>query len=171
MTEVELRPWAEDDLDTLRRSNTPEMTEHLGGPESDEALAARHARYLRFWRAGTAHMFRIVTPEHPEGVGTIGYWEREFHDVDSLECGWSVETAYQGGGIATDALLALIAFMRAEGETRPLWAFPRVDNPPSNAICRKAGFVLDGQEDFEYPPGNWETSNNWVLRLADPRAE
>lgn len=167
MTELALLPWADDDLATLRRSNTAEMTEYLGGPESDEALVARHERYLRLCREGTAHMFRIVTPEHPEGIGSIGYWQREFHGEPVLECGWAVESAHQGHGYATEALLALIARARAEGETGTLWAYPHVVNEASNAICRKAGFRLDGQEDFEYPPGHWERSNNWVLDLAE----
>ena len=32
---VELRPWAEGDLGVLERANAPEMTAHLGGPETD----------------------------------------------------------------------------------------------------------------------------------------
>ncbi len=169
MADVQLVPWADDDLDTLRRGNTPEMMVHLGGPETDDALVARHERYLRMWREGTARMFRIVIDGHPEGVGSIGYWQREIPgEENALECGFSVETAYQGRGIATSALLALIADARARGETGRLWAYPRVDNVGSNAICTKAGFRLDRQEEFEYPPGNWQTSNNWVYDLAEP---
>ena len=113
-------------------------------------------------------MFRIVIDGHPEGVGSIGYWNRDVPgETDSLECGFSVETAYQGQGIATRALLELIADARKQVATGRLWAYPRVENEPSNAICRKAGFRLDAQEDFEYPPGNWQTSNNWVIDLAE----
>lgn len=169
MADVQLLPWADDDLATLHRSNTPEMTAYLGGPETDEAIAARHERYLRLWREGTARMFRIVVDGHPEGVGSIGYWQRDIPGEEhSLECGFSVETAYQGRGIATRALLALIADARAQGHRGRLWAYPRVENVGSNAICQKAGFRLDAQEEFEYPPGNWQTSNNWVYELAEP---
>ncbi|GAA1757558.1 GNAT family N-acetyltransferase [Agromyces humatus] len=169
MADVRLVPWSDDDLATLQRGNTPEMMANLGGPETDEALAARHERYLRFWREGSARMFRIVIEGHPEGVGSIGYWRREIPgESNALECGFSVESAYQGRGIATRALLVLIADARARGETGRLWAYPRVDNVGSNAICGKAGFRLEGQEEFEYPPGNWQTSNNWVYDLAEP---
>ncbi|MFG2643509.1 hypothetical protein ACGFYP_21365 [Streptomyces sp. NPDC048370] len=34
-------------LETLHRQNTPEMTEHLGGPEPEQAIVDRHRRYLR----------------------------------------------------------------------------------------------------------------------------
>ncbi len=33
---VELEPYSESDLPLLERANSPEMTEHLGGPESEE---------------------------------------------------------------------------------------------------------------------------------------
>jgi RimJ/RimL family protein N-acetyltransferase len=42
-------------------------------------------------------------------------------------------------------------------------------NEASNAICRKLGFELLGEEDFEYPPGNPIRCNDWRLDLATPR--
>jgi RimJ/RimL family protein N-acetyltransferase len=44
-------------------------------------------------------------------------------------------------------------------------AYPNVDNAPSNAICRKAGFTLLGPAEFEYPKGHWMTCNDWALEL------
>ena len=91
MTDVTLRPWSADDLDLLRRANTPELMDQLGGVETDEQVMARHGRYLRLRIEGTGHQFRIAIPGHPEGVGIVGYWQRE-HDGDlALEAGWSVE--------------------------------------------------------------------------------
>ena len=40
--EVGLVPWSEEDFPLLVAGNSEEMTAHLGGPESAEALAARH---------------------------------------------------------------------------------------------------------------------------------
>jgi hypothetical protein len=54
---VDIRPWSADDLPVLERNNTPEMTVHLGGPESREKLLDRHDRYQRGWREGTARIF------------------------------------------------------------------------------------------------------------------
>jgi hypothetical protein len=39
------------------------------------------------------------------------------------------------------------------------------ENEASNALCRKAGFTLIEQRDFEYPKGHWMTCNDWVLEL------
>jgi RimJ/RimL family protein N-acetyltransferase len=46
-----------------------------------------------------------------------------------------------------------------------LHAFPSVHNAPSNAICRKLGFELLGEVEFEYPKGHWAMSNDWRLAL------
>jgi len=35
-TQVRIEPYSEPDLGLLMRNNAPEMTEHIGGPESDE---------------------------------------------------------------------------------------------------------------------------------------
>lgn len=163
MSDVTLVRWAEGDLDTLRRCNTPEMTAHLGDPETPEALERRHARYLEGCRTGASHMYRVVAEGHPEGVGSIGFWPYEHHGTPGFETGWAIETAHQGRGFATSALLAVVAAAREQDASAPIYAFPRVANAPSNAICRKAGFALFGQEDFEYPKGHVEASSVWVL--------
>ncbi|WP_350348735.1 GNAT family protein [Agromyces sp. G08B096] len=170
MTEVRLQQWGDDGLETLRRANTPEMTAFLGGPESEQALVERHARYLRLWREGGARMFRIVTPDHPEGVGSIGTWPDGHHGSGAFETGWAVEAAHQGRGIATAALLAVLDDARATHGAVDVYAYPRVENAASNAICRKAGFVLVGEEPFEYPKGTWARSSVWVHRAEDTGA-
>lgn len=166
MPDVTLLPWSEDDLDLLRRSNTHELMDQLGGPENDEQVRARHERYLRMWREGTGFQFRIVIPGHPEGVGTIGYWRSEEQGEPMLEAGWSVEADYRGQGIAPAAVVAMLDAARAAGETLPVHAYPRVDNPASNAVCRKAGFTLLGELDFEITPGLILHTNDWVVELS-----
>jgi RimJ/RimL family protein N-acetyltransferase len=167
MPEVTLRPWSPDDLDLLRRANTPELMDQLGGVETDEQVIARHERYLRLQREGKAFQFRIVIPGHPEGVGVVGYWHRDEDGEQLLEAGWSVEEPYRGRGIAPAAVIALLRLARAAGETLPLHAYPRVDNPASNAVCRKAGFTLIGEHEFEVTPGRILHTNDWVI---DPAA-
>jgi hypothetical protein len=77
---VRLEPWEEDFLPSLQRANAPELMTHLGGPETDEKVLERNARYLDGRRTGAATMFRIATDDHPEGVGVIGYWQKNWHD-------------------------------------------------------------------------------------------
>ena len=93
-----------------------------------------------------------------------GYWERTWQGEEVYEIGWSVLTAYQGRGIAATALALDAA--RADGRHRFVHAFPSVENGPSNAICRKAGFRLLGERDFEYPREHPLRCNDWRFDLS-----
>ncbi|KQM80834.1 GNAT family N-acetyltransferase [Agromyces sp. Leaf222] len=166
MTDVTLAPWSPDDLDLLRRANTPELMDQMGGPETDEQVIARHARYLRLQAEGTAHQFRIMIPGHPEGVGMVGYWQHEHAGEPAFESGWSVEAEYRGQGIAPAAVSVMLEVARTAGEVLPVHAYPRVDNPASNAVCRKAGFTLLGPLEFEVKPGIVLHTNDWVHDLT-----
>ncbi|MGW2920063.1 GNAT family N-acetyltransferase [Streptomyces angustmyceticus] len=169
---VRIEPWTAADLALLRRTNAPEMTHHLGGPETEEQLLARHARYLDLHGAG--QMFRIVLGPEDTVVGSIGYWQLNLRpdtahgpaDGAKCETGWGVLPEFQGRGIAVAAARQVIAAAGADGRYRSLHAFPSVDHPASNAVCRKAGFQLLGERPFEYPKGRMMRCNEWRLALG-----
>lgn len=165
-TAVRLELWGEDDLPLLEQLLAdPEMTEHLGGPESTEKIAERQERYVKAADSDTTRVFKVVDAATGEGVGCVVYWERTWRDQLVYEIGWSVLPAFQGRGIARRATALAIADARAGGRHRFVHAFPSVDNAPSNAICRKLGFTLLEDLDFEYPPGNVMRCNDWRLDL------
>jgi RimJ/RimL family protein N-acetyltransferase len=161
---IRLEPWTQADLSLLRQANTPEMTAHLGGPETEAKLLTRHRRYLQHDDPGAGLMFAVVLPEG-QRVGIIGYWERTWHNELVYETGWNVKPAFQGRGIATAAARAIAGRARAQRRHQHLHAFPAADHAASNAICRKAGFTLCGETDFEYPPGTIMRCNDWRLDL------
>lgn len=158
MSPIQLEPWADEDLGLLQRLNTPEIWAHLGGPETDEQVLKRHARYLAI-ETGAGGMFTVAL----DGVtaGSIGFWEREWQDETVYETGWNVLPEFQGKGVATAAAKAIVDRASAAGRHRWLHAYPSVDNPASNAICRKAGFTFAGEHDFEYPKGSFMRCNDW----------
>ena len=161
-TAVRLEPWGEGDLSLLEQlMGDPEMMRHLGGPESPEKIAERQARYER----ADSGMFKIVDEATSEAVGSVGYWERTWRDEQVYEIGWSVLPAFQGRGIAVAATAQAIALAGSERKHRFLHAFPSIDNAPSNAICRKLGFTLVEECEFEYPPGHLMRCNDWRLDL------
>lgn len=164
ITTIRLEAWTDADLSLLRQKNTPEMTAHLGGPETEEKLLDRHRRYLELTDPRVGQMFAVVLADG-ERVGTIGYWERTWQDELVYETGWGVIPAFQGCGIATVAARAVTERARAQHRHNHLHAFPAVDHPASNAICRKAGFTLLGDIDFEYPPETIKRCNDWQLKL------
>ncbi|WP_264924595.1 GNAT family N-acetyltransferase [Streptomyces sp. A012304] len=163
--QVRLVPWSEGDFWLLRRTNSPEMTEHLGGPESEEKLVERHRRYVT---PENGRMYRVVLADGGETVGSIGYWEREWRGDTVWETGWGVLPEFQGRGLAVRAARALVEVVRHAGGHPALHAFPGVDHAASNGVCRKAGFTLLGQADFEYPKGHWIRSNDWYVDLRAP---
>ena len=55
------------------------------------------------------------------------------------------------------------------GERSEMLAFPRIDNAPSNALCRTVGFAQRGEADFEYPKGNPIRVNVWAFDLTTLR--
>jgi RimJ/RimL family protein N-acetyltransferase len=163
--DVRLEPWGEGDLPVLRRLlGDPAMTQHLGGPESEEKLVSRQARYAKLHKPDGDRMFKIVVDEG-EAAGSVGFWEKEWRGGTVYETGWSVLPEHQGRGLASEATKLVIEEARRQGRHRYLHAFPSVDNTPSNAICRKLGFELLEALDFEYPPGNQLRCNDWRLDL------
>jgi RimJ/RimL family protein N-acetyltransferase len=138
------------------------MMVHLGGPESAEKIAERQARYEQ---PGSGQ-FKIVLGATGERVGWVGYWERAWREYEVYEIGWSVLPEFRGRGIAGRATAQAIAIASAEKAGRYLHAFPSVDNAPSNAICRKCGFALLGEVEFEYPPGSHMLCNDWRFDLV-----
>jgi RimJ/RimL family protein N-acetyltransferase len=161
---VTLEPWGSGDLPLLERlMGDAEMTEHLGGPESPEKLRERHARYERAERGD--RMFKIVDVETGAGVGSVGFWNKDWRDEQVYEIGWMVVPEFQGRGIAVVATALAIDLAREDDVHRFMHAFPNVDNAPSNAICRKLGFELLDALEFEFPKGHFMTCNDWRLDL------
>ena len=149
----------------LARLNAPEMTEHLGGPETPEQLEARHKRYVAAMDSDKVYVYKAVLLPEGVAVGGVNFWDREWNGEKVYEMGWGVLPEYQGRGIASAAVAQAIRLARATGRRNAIHAFPSVDNAPSNAICRKAGFVLQGPVEFEYPKGHWMTCNDWRFSL------
>jgi RimJ/RimL family protein N-acetyltransferase len=161
-----LEPWDEGDLPLLRRLLAdPAMMEHLGGPETEEQLIERQARYERL-ESDKGQVFKVVDEESGEPAGWVGYWERVSHGQDVWEVGWAVLPEFQGRGIAGASTALAIESARADGTRRFMHAYPSVDNLPSNAICRKLGFELVEAREFEYPKGNFMLCNDWRLDLG-----
>jgi RimJ/RimL family protein N-acetyltransferase len=164
--DITLRSWSDKDLPLLERlMGDPSMTEHLGGPETPEKISERHKRYCQSSASGKDPMFAIVLGYEDTAVGSIGYWEKDWHGMLVWETGWSVLPEFQGHGIATRATKLVIGRARAENKHRFLHAFPSTDNEASNAVCRKAGFTFDKDLNFEYPSGNLLRCNDWYFDL------
>jgi RimJ/RimL family protein N-acetyltransferase len=161
---VRLDPWGSGDLPLLvRLMGDPRMTEHLGGPETPAKLLERQRRYARLEDGD--RMFKIVDVATGAGVGSVGFWAKQWRDEQVYEIGWMVVPEFQGRGVAVTATEQAIALAARDGRHRFVHAFPNVENGASNAICRKLGFELVEACEFEFPKGHFMTCNDWRLDL------
>jgi len=156
-----IESWGAGDLPLLIKLNEPEMTEHVGGPETPEKVVERQSRYEQ----EDSQQYKIVVGEGGEGGGWVGYWERSWHDQPVLEIGWAVLPSFQGRGLAGSATTQLLDKAREEQQLRFVHAFPKIDNAPSNAICHKLGFTLLEEIDFPARQGGFMRCNDWRFDL------
>jgi RimJ/RimL family protein N-acetyltransferase len=161
---ISLTPWSAADHDLLFALNSdPVQMARVGGAETAEKIADRNGKY-----AADPNQLKIVVDGRD--AGWVGVWERDWNGERVWEIGWSVLRAFQGQGVAKAAARAAVEHARAispPGAGRPtsIHAFPNVGNEPSNRVCRGAGFTLVGETAFEYPPGHFDTVNDWRLEL------
>jgi RimJ/RimL family protein N-acetyltransferase len=161
---VTLEPWGSGDLPLLERlMGDPRMTGHLGGPETADKLRERQRRYEKL-ESGD-RMFKVVDVASGAGVGSVGFWTKEWRDAQVYEVGWMVVPEFQGRGIALAATAQAIELAKRDDKHTVMHAFPNVENAPSNAICRKLGFELLEACEFEFPEGHFMTCNDWRLDL------
>ena len=115
--------------------------------------------------AGGDRMFKIVDVASGVGVGSVGFWTKEWRDELVYEVGWMVMPEFQGRGIAMAATAQVIELAKRDGKYHLMHAVPHMDNAPSNAICRKLGFELLEACEFEFRRGHFMTCNDWRLNL------
>jgi RimJ/RimL family protein N-acetyltransferase len=160
--QVTLERWAVEDLAVLERANTPEMTRFLGGPESEEALAQRHADYLVLWESGEVRMFRVTVDGATAGYA--GWWEEEHEGAPVYEVGCVVEPGWQGRGVASAALREVLRLAAVLGDRDVIVGYANADNEASNALCARVGFSLIGTGAFPGEDGSEEmTVNIWAI--------
>ena len=158
---IAIEKYSEKDSTLLKKLlGDPIMMEHLGGPEKEDKIEERHLKYLNL-----SGCYTILYGHEKIAAGWIGYWAREWNNETIWETGWNVLPQFQRKGIATLATKMVLEKIKEEKDYRDIHAFPAIDNPPSNAICRKAGFTLVGEVEIEYPKGNLMKCNDWKYEL------
>jgi RimJ/RimL family protein N-acetyltransferase len=140
----------------------PEVMSELGGPVPREEIPALHRRRLD--GVATDPWWFVVVTDDGEAAGTIGIWETEHDGATVHETGWMLARRFHGRGLASAALALLLERAREEPRFEQLHAWPGVANPASNALCRKFGFDLLGEEDGRYRDATFRV-NHWVLAL------
>ena len=165
---MKLRNLSSDDLWLYEAIHCdPAMMEHIGGPLPREGLAEKLVRDVASVEADTSWILVIVPDEDPStAAGTVAVWEHVFDDGTSVnEIGWMVLPAFQGRGLGSEAVRAVLERARAEGRWSPVHAYPSVTNVRSNAMCRTMGFTWIRESDFQFRDRTLRC-NDWSLDLA-----
>jgi RimJ/RimL family protein N-acetyltransferase len=163
--ELSHEPWSKTDFQLLTLCNSPELTNYVGGSETDEQLIKRHQRYLDGWKTGFASIFRISLPDAPQGVDMVGFWDFTWQGQDVYEAGWTVTADWQDKGIASAAIKLMLDHARKRNGRRLVHAFPTVEHLASNRVCQKTGFIFNEECDFPARNGGTIKCNDWVYDL------
>lgn len=131
------------------------------GPE--EAL--RYIRKINTMIADKECLYWAITLKGaPELIGTICYWNFDMGN-ETAEIGYELLTAYQGIGIMTEVLKAVIDFGFEKMKIRIITAFPSADNLGSVKILEQNGFVLDAAH---YENSHQDIANMLTFSLKNP---
>lgn len=140
---LRLRRFRDDDVDTLARWHAdPAFMRHMGRPELSRAeTEAALRRYAAHW---AEHGFGLLAVEDKETGALVGRSGAAYHRNWPLqpEVGWSVDPAWWGRGIATEAGAACIRWAFADLGIDRLVSIAVEANEPSRRIMAKLGFRL-----------------------------
>ena len=163
---VELRPYSDEHLPlTQALELDPEVMRELGGPADPDGVLEAHRRRVRSVADGD-WWYAIVPESAAPPVGTIGIWPSDVRGETLHEIGWMVLPDHQGRGIASEALGILLARARSDPRFERIHAFPGVSNIPSNALCRRFGFVRTEELGVAFR-GRPLRVNHWELDVSD----
>ena len=158
-----LRLYSDADLALTEAMETdPAVMRELGGAVPREEIPALHRRRLA--TVADDPWWFVIVGDDDRGVGEIGIWETEHDGRVVHETGWMILAAFHGRGLASAALALLLERAREEPRFEQLHAWPGLSNAASNALCRKFGFELLGEEDSGYRDARLRV-NHWVLTL------
>jgi RimJ/RimL family protein N-acetyltransferase len=161
---LELRPLTRDDARVYERIYTDErMWAELGGVVQQD-MAAKLERDVASVEADQ-HWVLVIVTDDGAAAGTVSLWDHDWEGETINEIGWMVLPEYQGRGLAGAGVAEALRRADQAARWRVLHAFPATTNRPSNALCRKNGFVLQGQIDHTYRERTLRV-NHWVRDTA-----
>jgi len=136
-----LRPFQLQDADAAHRwfSDPLAMRFTPTGPDTNiEGTRARLVKYIAHQTERGFSKWIVLDRASLEPIGDSGIlWLEEFH---SFELGYRLRSDYWGKGFATEIAKTWVASAPAFGLSE-IGAFAHIENVPSHAVLRKAGFA------------------------------
>jgi RimJ/RimL family protein N-acetyltransferase len=163
---MELRNLTKDDLWLYEAIHCdPMMMAELGGPLPTQGMWGKLQRDVADVEADTVWVL-VIVPDGNAGTaaGTVSVWDHKWRGETISEIGWMVLPKFQGEGLGSQAVRLVLDRARSTGRWDVLHAFPAVTNAASNAMCRKLGFTLIEEIDYDYR-GRTLHCNHWRITL------
>lgn len=141
-----LRQPTHADADALfRLRSSDEVMQYIGRPkpQSREDMISYIDRLRKDFEQSTGITWIIATGETDTAIGTVGFWriDKEHHRA---EIGYLLDPAYQGKGLAGEALQAALSYGFNELKVHAVEAHVNPLNVASKKLLLKAGFLQEG---------------------------
>lgn len=161
---MELRPLTRRDQRLYERIYTdPRMWAELGGV-LEQDMAAKLERDVASVEADR-HWVLVIITDDGSPAGTVSLWDHDWEGQTIDEIGWMVLPEHQGRGLASAAVAEALTRADEAARWRILHAFPATSNGPSNALCRKHGFILRAPIEYTYRDRVLHV-NHWVRETS-----
>ena len=134
-----------DAADMFAYAKDPAVTEFLTWyPHADEEETRRYLTYVgQRYRTGDFYDWAVVDKESGHMIGTCGFTSFNC-PADSAEIGYVLNPAYQGRGLATEAVRRVLAFGFEELELHRIEARFIQGNHPSRRLMERVGMTFEG---------------------------
>ena len=145
----------------------PRMLTHLGDPMPTDEVPQKLRSVVDDIASGKLWYFKVILDERAgQAAGTVCVWESAWQGQPISEIGWAIFPEYQGQGLGSRAVAAVLEKARLDKRWGVIHAFPAISNGPSNGITRKLGFsfIEEGAVDYR---GHTLHCNHWLIDLRD----
>lgn len=143
-----IRPAGEGDADALHALYADADAMRWWSHPPHDTIEQTRERFARDLAATDWRRWSITLGDD-RAIGTLGAHEKRQGGV--MEIGYSLVRTHWGGGLAREAVSALVGHLFAEGARR-VFADTDPDNAASNRLLQALGFTLEGRL-----RGEWET--------------
>lgn len=145
---LRLRRFVETDVDAINRLRADaDFMRHLGNAESRDETASWLRYVSGFWQYN-AGFWAVVSKETNQTIGWSGTWSLLEFDIGTVEIGYAVGREFWGGGLATEAAQAALAFAFEVRRAEAVCAVAAPENAASLRVMQKLGMRFGGKRFF-----------------------
>ena len=139
---LRLRKFEVDDAPQVFRNyaNNPNVTKYLTWPthSSVEGSYGYTNYVVKNYETGRSYEWAIVPKDFGEVIGSISI-VRIREEKDDVEIGYCIGEAFWHQGITSEALQAVLGFVKKEMKPKRIFAVHDVNNPHSGDVMKKCG--------------------------------